>query len=209
MTKVTSKNQGKEKSYQNGLVEAKKLHREHKEMRALVLAQSKPASMVRVTDLEWKYEVESHRPKRFLFFQRKYIVILFVFMMINLSLQKPPSYTKIRSNKPVGSIKALEVDTSNISPCECDPDSDHPCNQDSECLNRWVKIIKSFYVNTLQSLPDLTILSFCLLSALLNCFIVPNMHFCPGSYWWNVIQTFVQLVQNVKINVLRNVSIPA
>lgn len=72
MTKVTSKNQGKEKSYQNGLVEAKKLHREHKEMRALVLAQSKPASMVRVTDLEWKYEMESHRPKRFLFFQRKY-----------------------------------------------------------------------------------------------------------------------------------------
>lgn len=49
---------------------------------------------------------------------------------------KPPQYTKIKTNKPVGSVKVLEVDTSNISPCECDPDSDHPCSPDSECLNR-------------------------------------------------------------------------
>lgn len=49
---------------------------------------------------------------------------------------KPPQYVKIKTNKPVGPVKILEFDTSNISPCECSPDSEHPCSPDSECLNR-------------------------------------------------------------------------
>ncbi|XP_034232621.1 histone-lysine N-methyltransferase NSD2 isoform X2 [Thrips palmi] len=49
---------------------------------------------------------------------------------------KPPQYVKIRVNKAVGNVKIVEVDTSTISPCECNPNSDHPCSPDSECLNR-------------------------------------------------------------------------
>lgn len=49
---------------------------------------------------------------------------------------KPPQYVKIKSNRPVGTVKILEVDTSNISPCDCNPKSDHPCSPDAECLNR-------------------------------------------------------------------------
>ncbi|KAK3914863.1 Histone-lysine N-methyltransferase, H3 lysine-36 specific [Frankliniella fusca] len=83
-----------ENSYQRGVLEAKELHKAHKELRAKIQSQSKSNPM------------------------------------------KPPQYVKIKTNKPVGSVKVLEVDTSNISPCECNPNSQHPCSPDSECLNR-------------------------------------------------------------------------
>lgn len=49
---------------------------------------------------------------------------------------KPPQYVKIKTNKVVGNVKTVDVDTSTISPCECKPNSEHPCSPDSECLNR-------------------------------------------------------------------------
>ncbi|GLH06500.1 Probable histone-lysine N-methyltransferase Mes-4 [Gryllus bimaculatus] len=49
---------------------------------------------------------------------------------------KPPSYVRIKANKPVGNVRVYEADLSSMTPCECDPDSKNPCGIDSDCLNR-------------------------------------------------------------------------
>nr|CAD7433446.1 unnamed protein product [Timema monikensis] len=49
---------------------------------------------------------------------------------------KPPMYVKIKTNKPVGNVRMLEPDHSNLTPCDCDPFSHQPCDSDSNCLNR-------------------------------------------------------------------------
>lgn len=49
---------------------------------------------------------------------------------------KPPTYVKLKTNKPVGNVRTMEVNVSNMTPCECDPNSKNPCAPDSDCLNR-------------------------------------------------------------------------
>lgn len=49
---------------------------------------------------------------------------------------KPPSYIRIKTNKPVGNVRHMEGDVSNMTPCDCDPKSENPCGPDSDCLNR-------------------------------------------------------------------------
>ncbi|XP_011260373.1 histone-lysine N-methyltransferase NSD2 [Camponotus floridanus] len=47
---------------------------------------------------------------------------------------KPPSYVKLKVNKPVGNVKPVEVE--GIVACECDPNWDNPCAPGTDCLNR-------------------------------------------------------------------------
>lgn len=54
----------------------------------------------------------------------------------DLCVQKPPTYVKLKTNKPVGTVRTMEVNVSNMTPCECDPNSKNPCAPDSDCLNR-------------------------------------------------------------------------
>ncbi|GLV35862.1 Nuclear receptor binding SET domain protein [Carabus blaptoides fortunei] len=49
---------------------------------------------------------------------------------------KPPPYTKIKVNRPVGDVRTADADTSNTTPCDCDPNWELPCGPDSDCLNR-------------------------------------------------------------------------
>lgn len=56
--------------------------------------------------------------------------------MESLNSLKPPPYIRIKSNKPVGSVKLLDLDLSNLTPCECNPKQPNPCGPDSNCLNR-------------------------------------------------------------------------
>ncbi|KAJ8865898.1 hypothetical protein PR048_033421 [Dryococelus australis] len=49
---------------------------------------------------------------------------------------KPPQYIKIKCNKPVGNVRVMECDSSNLVPCYCDPKKANPCGPDSDCLNR-------------------------------------------------------------------------
>nr|CAH7733445.1 unnamed protein product [Callosobruchus chinensis] len=54
----------------------------------------------------------------------------------SLNSQKPPPYIKIKVNKPVGNVRQLDLDLSNTTPCNCDPNQKNPCGPDSDCLNR-------------------------------------------------------------------------
>uniref|UniRef100_A0A1B6KAF0 Histone-lysine N-methyltransferase n=2 Tax=Graphocephala atropunctata TaxID=36148 RepID=A0A1B6KAF0_9HEMI len=49
---------------------------------------------------------------------------------------KPPNYVKLKTNKPVGNVRMLEMNVSSLTPCECDPHSKAPCAPESDCLNR-------------------------------------------------------------------------
>ncbi|XP_044753544.1 uncharacterized protein LOC123312969 [Coccinella septempunctata] len=49
---------------------------------------------------------------------------------------KPPSYVRIKVNRPVGNVKVFEGNLSNTTPCECDPKDKSPCGPNSSCLNR-------------------------------------------------------------------------
>lgn len=49
---------------------------------------------------------------------------------------KPPPYIRINKNRPVGNVKCIELDLSNATACECDPNKPHPCGPDSNCINR-------------------------------------------------------------------------
>ncbi|KAG8256639.1 Histone-lysine N-methyltransferase, H3 lysine-36 and H4 lysine-20 specific [Homalodisca vitripennis] len=49
---------------------------------------------------------------------------------------KPPNYVKLKTNKPVGNVRMLEMNISSLTPCECDPNSKAPCAPESDCLNR-------------------------------------------------------------------------
>jgi len=49
---------------------------------------------------------------------------------------KPPNYVKLKTNKPVGNVRTMDMNLSNLTPCECDPNADSPCAPDSDCLNR-------------------------------------------------------------------------
>ncbi|XP_067132924.1 LOW QUALITY PROTEIN: histone-lysine N-methyltransferase NSD2 [Centruroides vittatus] len=53
---------------------------------------------------------------------------------------KPPSYKFIKSNKPVGKVQIHPFDLSHINRCECDPNSENPCGEDSDCLNRMTMV---------------------------------------------------------------------
>ncbi|XP_032662597.1 histone-lysine N-methyltransferase NSD2 isoform X2 [Odontomachus brunneus] len=47
---------------------------------------------------------------------------------------KPPTYVKLKVNKPVGNVKPTEVES--IVACECDPAWNDPCSPGTDCLNR-------------------------------------------------------------------------
>ena len=49
---------------------------------------------------------------------------------------KPPLYTKLKYNQPVGDCPVYRLDPFDHQNCECDPTSDEPCGENSECLNR-------------------------------------------------------------------------
>uniref|UniRef100_A0AAR5P0M7 Histone-lysine N-methyltransferase n=1 Tax=Dendroctonus ponderosae TaxID=77166 RepID=A0AAR5P0M7_DENPD len=49
---------------------------------------------------------------------------------------KPPAYIRINKSKPVGNVKCGELDLSNATACECNPQKPLPCGADSNCINR-------------------------------------------------------------------------
>lgn len=50
---------------------------------------------------------------------------------------KPPTYIRIKINRPVGNVKMPEADLSNTcTPCDCKPNDTNPCGLDSSCINR-------------------------------------------------------------------------
>lgn len=49
---------------------------------------------------------------------------------------KPPLFTKIKTNRPIGDCIIYTEDPEEHQICECDPDKEAPCGPDSECLNR-------------------------------------------------------------------------
>ncbi|XP_029915842.1 histone-lysine N-methyltransferase NSD3 isoform X2 [Myripristis murdjan] len=53
--------------------------------------------------------------------------------------RKPPPYKFIKSNKPVGKVQVHVADLSEIPRCNCKPTDKHPCNLDSQCLNRMLQ----------------------------------------------------------------------
>ncbi|XP_061585454.1 histone-lysine N-methyltransferase NSD3 isoform X1 [Cololabis saira] len=53
--------------------------------------------------------------------------------------RKPPPYKIIKSNKPVGKVQMHVADLSEIPRCNCRPTDEHPCNLDSQCLNRMLQ----------------------------------------------------------------------
>ncbi|XP_068133166.1 histone-lysine N-methyltransferase, H3 lysine-36 specific [Hyperolius riggenbachi] len=50
--------------------------------------------------------------------------------------KKPPPYKHIKVNRPVGKVQIFTADMSEIPRCNCKASDDHPCGQDSECINR-------------------------------------------------------------------------
>ncbi|XP_050534604.1 histone-lysine N-methyltransferase NSD3 isoform X3 [Daktulosphaira vitifoliae] len=56
--------------------------------------------------------------------------------IINKSSKKPPKFTKIKFNKPVGNVKNMECNLSVMTSCECDPTKPDPCGPGSDCINR-------------------------------------------------------------------------
>lgn len=54
----------------------------------------------------------------------------------SLNSQKPPHYIRIKVNKPVGNVRVFDMNLSNTTACECDPNKRNPCGPDSDCLNR-------------------------------------------------------------------------
>ncbi|XP_056134541.1 histone-lysine N-methyltransferase NSD3 [Lampris incognitus] len=53
--------------------------------------------------------------------------------------RKPPPYKFIKLNKPVGKVQVHVADLSEIPRCNCKPTDEHPCNFDSQCLNRMLQ----------------------------------------------------------------------
>lgn len=53
---------------------------------------------------------------------------------------KPPAYIRINKSKPVGNVKCGELDLSNATACECNPQKPLPCGADSNCINRLASI---------------------------------------------------------------------
>ena len=49
---------------------------------------------------------------------------------------KHPLFNKIRSNRPFGDCPVYTADPTDKALCECDPTSDAPCGEGSECINR-------------------------------------------------------------------------
>ncbi|XP_066584168.1 histone-lysine N-methyltransferase NSD2-like isoform X2 [Prorops nasuta] len=47
---------------------------------------------------------------------------------------KPPSYVKLKINKPVGNVKPVEVES--IVACDCSKEQENPCAPGTDCLNR-------------------------------------------------------------------------
>lgn len=45
-------------------------------------------------------------------------------------------YSCWQVNRPVGKVQILTADLSEIPRCNCKETDDHPCGQDSECINR-------------------------------------------------------------------------
>ncbi|XP_015369932.1 PREDICTED: histone-lysine N-methyltransferase, H3 lysine-36 and H4 lysine-20 specific-like [Diuraphis noxia] len=52
------------------------------------------------------------------------------------SFTKPPKFTRIKFNKPIGNVKNMEFDITAMTPCECDPTKPNPCGPGSDCINR-------------------------------------------------------------------------
>ncbi|XP_026815267.1 histone-lysine N-methyltransferase NSD3-like isoform X2 [Rhopalosiphum maidis] len=52
------------------------------------------------------------------------------------SFTKPPKFTRIKFNKPIGNVKNMEFDITPMTPCECDPTKPNPCGPGSDCINR-------------------------------------------------------------------------
>ncbi|XP_053575241.1 LOW QUALITY PROTEIN: histone-lysine N-methyltransferase, H3 lysine-36 specific [Bombina bombina] len=50
--------------------------------------------------------------------------------------KKPPPFKHIKVNRPVGKVQIFTADLSEIPRCNCKATDEHPCGQDSECINR-------------------------------------------------------------------------
>ncbi|CAG0902080.1 unnamed protein product [Darwinula stevensoni] len=71
---------------------------------------------------------------RDMFEKRRIEKALYASKMSEKLLQKPPPYVKLKTNKPVGKVKVIEVDPSTLTPCDCDPNDAAPCTD--SCINR-------------------------------------------------------------------------
>ncbi|KAK9880140.1 hypothetical protein WA026_008655 [Henosepilachna vigintioctopunctata] len=49
---------------------------------------------------------------------------------------KPPSYVRIKVNRPVGNARVFDGNLSNTTSCDCDPREPNPCGPNTNCLNR-------------------------------------------------------------------------
>lgn len=49
--------------------------------------------------------------------------------------RKPAPYKHIKTNRPIGKVQVYTKDPSELTPCECRADMEHPCRYDSDCLN--------------------------------------------------------------------------
>ncbi|XP_039261360.2 histone-lysine N-methyltransferase NSD2-like [Styela clava] len=50
--------------------------------------------------------------------------------------KKPAPYKHIKVNRPVGNVQIYSAPLSQMAKCVCKRNDNHPCGQDSECLNR-------------------------------------------------------------------------
>ncbi|KAF0298562.1 Histone-lysine N-methyltransferase, H3 lysine-36 and H4 lysine-20 specific [Amphibalanus amphitrite] len=57
-----------------------------------------------------------------------------------VDILRPPSYIKIKTNKPVGGVKLSNGDVSQATACGCRPTDERPCGPDSSCLNRMLML---------------------------------------------------------------------
>ncbi|GBP05888.1 Probable histone-lysine N-methyltransferase Mes-4 [Eumeta japonica] len=68
----------------------------------------------------------------------------------------PPSYVKLKVNKPIVGAVRSKVDmyeASSMTQCECDPNDFEPCGPESQCLNRQDKIILHDNARTDAAVP--------------------------------------------------------
>lgn len=52
------------------------------------------------------------------------------------STAKPPSFTKIKSNRPFADCPVYSADPTDKQICDCDSQGENPCGPDADCINR-------------------------------------------------------------------------
>ncbi|QQP48669.1 Uncharacterized protein FKW44_009049 [Caligus rogercresseyi] len=54
--------------------------------------------------------------------------------------KKPPTYQKIKTNRPYGDVPVYSDVSSEVQLCNCDHNSENPCHEDSDCINRLLMV---------------------------------------------------------------------